>query len=194
LINKDAPKIGYVPSQSDKDRHYFEVGKRHLEELGFREFMYFDLDEEYNPGLLDELIACDAVFLSGGNTFYFLNNMRKRGFISVVRNFVNSGGVLIGLSAGSILMANTISLASHFDENLVGLQNLESLNLINFEFMPHLDDQPTWLENLLTYSSTEEHDIYCCYDGDGIVVSSGEIELYGNIMRVKHGKVCHVNN
>lgn len=35
-------KVAYVPSGTDKERMYFEKGKRELEKLGVSDFLYFD--------------------------------------------------------------------------------------------------------------------------------------------------------
>ena len=86
------------------------------------------------------LLASDVIYLSGGNTYYFLHHLRRSGPIPVLREFVARGGVLAGLSAGAILMTPHIGLAGYpsfdRDENDVGLRNEASLALVDFALPP----------------------------------------------------------
>jgi len=89
--------------------------------------LYFDVDKEYDEKKIEELLACDAIFLSGGNTYYFLNSLRKRKFLPKLREYVRIGGILIGVSAGSIIMSKTIDITTLHDENTIGLKDYTAL-------------------------------------------------------------------
>lgn len=47
--------------------------------MGINDLLYFDLDDEYDDTKISEILSCDVIHLSGGNTFYFLSLMQKRG-------------------------------------------------------------------------------------------------------------------
>lgn len=79
LINKENPKVGYIPSCSDPKRKYFNDKVRYYKKMGINDLLYFDLDDEYDDTKIGEILSCDAIHLSGGNTFYFLSLMQKRG-------------------------------------------------------------------------------------------------------------------
>ena len=150
--------------------------------------VYFDLDHEYDAKMTDRLLACDAIHLSGGNTYRFLHSVRKRRFGPVLREYAMQGGALIGVSAGSILMTPSIRTAGLYpDDNSDGLTNLSSLDLVGFEFFPHLDRE-RWTKALLDYSAHNDGRlVYACRDGDGIIVSGDEMQLFGNILTVRDG-------
>jgi len=81
LLGKKSPRLAYIPSQSDFERKYFNQKVEWYKQFGITDLLYFDVDKEYDEKKNDELFACDAIFLSGGNTYYFLNSLKKREFL-----------------------------------------------------------------------------------------------------------------
>lgn len=184
LIKGYSFTLGYIPSQTDRNRIYFRKSKAFFSSIGVTDFVYFDVDEEYDSRLIDELLSCDGLYLSGGNTFSFLNRLKEHGMIESIRSMVEAGKPVIGVSAGAIMMANTIKIAEFIDENDIGLKELSALGLVPFEFMPHWGKQRSQLEELEGYSNGTGHSIYACFDGDGIILIDGEEEEYGDILKI----------
>ena len=196
LFNNPHPKIAYIPSQSDLTRKYFNQKVEWYKQFGITDLFYFDLDQEYSEEKIPELLSCDGIFLSGGNTYYFLNSLKKRNFISTLTNYVSSGGVLIGVSAGSILMSKTIAITSvdddlGGDQNTVGLRDFSALGLIDFEFFPHYDPSNTIInDRLKEYSKVNKSVIYTCQnEGDGIIVEDDNVQFLGNILKIEDGNI-----
>ncbi|GAM14854.1 alpha-aspartyl dipeptidase peptidase E [Mesobacillus selenatarsenatis SF-1] len=189
LIGPKPFKLAYIPSQTDKERIYFEKVKPEFMALGITDFFYFDVDEEYQEYQLEEFKSCDGVFLSGGNTYYFLKNLQDKNINVYLKQMVLEGKLLTGVSAGSIIMSKTIKIASFYDENEVKLEQLDGLNLVDFEFMPHWQENEQLLEKLLSYSLQEESSIFTCADGDGIVIKDNHVELFGAISEIRKGKI-----
>lgn len=187
LIGKENPTIAYIPSAADTNRKYFNQKVLYYGRLGIHNLMYFDLDVEYQPALLERLLACDAIHLSGGETSYFLSSLKKRGFISILRNYALTGGVLIGISAGSILMSKNIDAAGLLQDEDNELRFSESLNLVDFDFVPHWERNHVYIDNLKQYSRQNAARIYCCTDSDGIVVKGDEVSFIGQVIEIKIG-------
>ena len=193
LLGKKGPRLAYIPSQSDLQRKYFNQKVEWYKQFGITDLLYFDVDKEYNEKKIDELLACDAIFLSGGNTYYFLNSLKKREFLPKLREYVRKGGILIGVSAGSIIMSKTIDITTLHDENTIGLKDYTALGLVDFEFFPHLDhNMKQYLEDLKKYSIKSNLVIYACKDGDGIIVNDYEIKFFGEVLKIKNGEVSRV--
>ena len=193
LLGKKGPRLAYIPSQSDLQRKYFNQKVEWYKQFGITDLLYFDVDKEYNEKKIDELLACDAIFLSGGNTYYFLNSLKKREFLPKLREYVRTGGILIGVSAGSIIMSKTIDITTLHDENTIGLKDYTALGLVDFEFFPHLDhNMKQYLEDLKKYSIKSNLVIYACKDGDGIIVNDYEIKFFGEVLKIKNGEVSRV--
>ncbi len=189
LLSPSPFKLAYVPSRTDKERRYFEKGKQELERLGVSDFLYFDVDQEFDERKLEEFKRCDGIFLSGGNTFSFLKNLRERNMLTRIRKMALEGKPLIGVSAGSIIMTMSIKIAAFLDENEVKLDCLDGLGLAGFEFMPHWGRPEVNPEKLLEYSALMDEGIYLCNDGDGIVIDNGDIEFYGELQEIREGRI-----
>ncbi len=78
LIGKTNPTIGYIPSSSDPERLFFNQICAYYAALGASVEVYFELDAFFSEGALPALLSCDAIHLSGGNTFYFLHWLKQR--------------------------------------------------------------------------------------------------------------------
>jgi len=178
------PSIAYIPSCSDPDRTYFKATAEFYNKIGIEDIEYKDLDEEYDETVISNIFKYNAIHLSGGNTFYFLHLLRKRGFIDLLRTYVSNGGILIGVSAGSLLMTRTIELAGNDevgDLNSVGLEDMEALGLVEFEFLPHWDGSKRTEQSISHYAKAKNTTVYLCRDGDAIIVNNTKIELIGDI-------------
>ena len=55
-----------------------------------------------------EMNAFDAVYFTGGSPQYLLERINKIGFSAPLHEFVNKGGVYVGVSAGSIVAAGNL--------------------------------------------------------------------------------------
>jgi len=189
ILKANNPKIGYIPSCADLTKKYFKEREEHYRSLGINNLMYFDLDKEYEEDKIEELFNCDAIHLSGGNTFYFLNSLHKRNFIDPLIDYVHKGGILIGVSAGSIMMSDTISAAYTGDENSIGLNNLESLGLVDFDFFPHWEDNE-YLEEVINYSiQHKDKACYICKDSDGLIVEKDNLKIIGSPKKIVNGEI-----
>lgn len=184
--------LSYIPSMSEKKLEYFEKTRKKLSEYGNFEFNYFDIDDFCNIDKIEKIFKSDVIYLSGGNTYYFLNNLKKRYLITRLRKYVKNGGYIIGLSAGAIMMAKDISAAQFGDEDIVGLSDLSSLALVDFDFMPHWNQDSHHLEDLKKYSKSTGNTVYTCNDGDGIIVINNKLHFYGDIKMIKEGEISQV--
>ncbi|WP_261134200.1 Type 1 glutamine amidotransferase-like domain-containing protein [Bacillus sp. Marseille-Q3570] len=183
IVSGKGSKLGYIPSQYDATKHYFNRMKPNLQRFGFDQFVYFDIDKEYEPENLEALSSCDAIYLSGGNTYYFLKNLRSRNMMSFLQDFVKTGGVLIGVSAGAMMMSPTIEVAQFLDPNDVRLTDFEALNLAQLHFLPHFIDRICMTEELETFMTRSSIPLYVCQDRAGIVIEKGKLKCYGKIRR-----------
>lgn len=190
LFISSSPRIAYIPSKSDKDRKYYQQKCEWYKQFGITKLKYFDIDNEYNNNMNDDLFKYDGIFLSGGDTFHFLNNLKKRDFLTKLKNYVDNGGVLIGVSAGSILMSKTIEIEMIQHPHLIGKSDYSALDLVDFDFFPHFDwNQDVNLHNVIDFSKRRDSVIYCCNDGDGIIINGEQVEFFGEILKVENGTV-----
>ncbi len=183
LIGKAAPRVGYIPSSSDPERFFFDQIRTYYAALGASVDVYLELDVSFSQQTLPALLACDAVHLSGGNTFYFLHWLKQRAMLPVLRDYVAGGGVLIGVSAGAILMTPDISTSALCGDDLVeGSEDHSGLGLVDFHFLPHFEPGAGTAE-VAAHQSRFPATLYACPDGGGIVVEGANIELFGEVQK-----------
>ncbi|MFC1641016.1 Type 1 glutamine amidotransferase-like domain-containing protein, partial [Patescibacteria group bacterium] len=120
------------------------------------------------------------------------------GFDSVLRDYVEKGGVLVGVSAGSMVMSPKIDVGAVDDDmegtlNEIGLTDLTAMGLSGFEFFPHLNkDVDELTKRLKVYSKIEDSVVYACQDGDGIVVNGDDIQFIGDVLKFENGEVTNM--
>lgn len=71
----------------------------------------FDLHRNMSP---EELKQYDLVYLTGGRTAYLLERINETGFRESLLGYIRENGLVLGVSAGSIIFANNL-------ENNLGL-------------------------------------------------------------------------
>jgi dipeptidase E len=125
---KEDPNYNFKAYNALKSYDNFEVNGIFLEEI---------------TDIKNSLVGYDAIFVIGGNTFYLLNAMRNSGFNKVIKDLVGDGVIYIGESAGSYVACPTIEMAhwKHQDADIVGMDNLEALNLIPYLVTVHYKEE-----------------------------------------------------
>lgn len=86
-----------------------------------------------------KLQQVDALYVSGGNTFYLLQQIHLANCTKVIQEFVAAGKPYIGTSAGSIVAGPDISIMKGLDKlNLAPkLTSFTALELIDIVIFPH---------------------------------------------------------
>jgi len=185
-------RLGYIPSGPEPDRYFFNDRKRYYARLGLDLALYHDLDGPHGSAETAALFGCDAIHLSGGDTSAFLGRMKRHAMLAPLRDWAMKGGILIGTSAGAILMTPTIATDALFaGRKPEEMADGDALDLLPFEFFPHLNDDAAYLPQLVRYSRHTARPIVACNDGDGIVVSNGVVEWIGSPLWISDGVVEH---
>lgn len=173
-------EIGYIPAG------YWDDGVKSAEayaykRMGFDYYIPFPIGKYYNSDKLDSLYKCDAIHLGGGNTFEFLFMLQHRNLLDFLRKYVAKGGLLMGTSAGGIMMCEKIRIAQFADENFLFMEGdeLNSLGFVNFEVKPHWDVWEPFTPMFQQYVNTHGKDLYCLREGQAIFVRGNNMKFYG---------------
>jgi dipeptidase E len=146
LVGKgpEETKIGFVPTAQNVEignADWFIDQFMHLREYGFG---WIDVVDPSADGVdwRTALRDMDVVMVGPGNTFHLLDQVRKTGFDTWVKENLETK-VYVGISAGSILATPRIDVAGlpPGDNNLVGITDLSGMNLVNFEIEPHCEGE-----------------------------------------------------
>jgi dipeptidase E len=118
----------------EKDKHIPRL-KSELECLGLNVEL-FDVEFQ-NPV---ELLDYDVILINGGNPFYLLDRFNKANCKSVFEKFIEQGKIIIGVSAGSVVLGRTCELIYEFDPQMnerVNLVDFKALNIVDIDICPH---------------------------------------------------------
>jgi len=180
----EGARIGYIPSSPDHERFWFAGLQEYYRRYGFS-LTFFGLEDEFDESLLGELLTCDAIHLTGGNTYCFLYWLRARGMIEPLRQYALNGGVLIGVSAGAILMTPDIRTSSLCGDTLYpGLEDYTGLSLVNFAIVPHYNGSPVAEAALTEFSKGFNGHVYAVPDGGAVIVDGDEIEFVAEFREI----------
>lgn len=190
---KKVKSLTYIPYCFEGHQAYYNRFKKRYARFGFNDIHSFHADRPQTISNINRLLASDAIYLAGGNTYYMLYHLRKLGLVEKLRSYAQSGGVLSGLSAGAIIMTPDIDLAGYpefdKDENYIRLAESESLNVVGFEFFPHFNQNNTRLVGALRrHAKKKDRLVIACHDGEGVVVANGEPFTVGSKVAVMNGQ------
>jgi dipeptidase E len=154
-------RLAFIPTAAElyTVKPWFDEDKLALTQLGFKPNTV-DLKDKSESVLRSELIDCDVIFVSGGNTYYLLEHAQKSGFLKIARDRVNSGVVYIGSSAGSVLASPSIEHIEDLDDqSKAQLEDFKSLGLIQQRILPHAGE-PKYESKFAKIISHWQHDPY----------------------------------
>ncbi len=120
--------VGYKNKDWNVPRHTAA-----LESLGLQVSCY---DVEFEDG--EALLGFDVIFLMGGNPFCLLKHLRP--LKPELERFLASDGLLVGCSAGSIVLGTTLELIAAFDPQMndaAGLNDFTGLGFTQIDICPH---------------------------------------------------------
>ncbi|MDM1044760.1 Type 1 glutamine amidotransferase-like domain-containing protein [Myroides sp. 1354] len=91
-----------------------------------------------------KLQANDFIFVSGGNTFYLLQEMKRTGADQWIKAEIAKGKIYIGTSAGSVIMSPNIGYLAAMDDfakapllkDYTGLNLIENYPLVHYKNTP----------------------------------------------------------
>ena len=83
---------------------------RDFHEMGIKNVRFVDIEFE-EPNTLRQ---SDVIYLNGGNPFYLLHHLKRSGADTIIREFVENGGLLIGVSTSSIVLGPDIKIVLAF--------------------------------------------------------------------------------
>lgn len=180
---KSKKRATYIPAGME----YTPFNGKLYQDMGFKYSERFCLAYNYDETKLDELFASDLIHIGGGNTFELRYLLEKRGLIPRLQKFVEDGGVLIGNSAGSIVMCNDIMIANIADRNYTNCYDYTGLSIVNFEFKPHFQAYKNDIPYFETYSELRGTVVYGVSEGGAIIIKNNKFIPIGDVIKIDSG-------
>lgn len=197
-IKKRGSEIAYVSASPQKiPRPWFQNTLKEYKKIidSNINLEYFDLSNRFSSERLENILKFGTIHLSGGNTFDFLNSIIERNIQRILKSHLNNGGLIIGVSAGSIILSPSVLLSFISGDNDFNyLKNYNGLNFLPFEFYPHFSSSIEELNKLLEYSNSTPNAILVCNDNDGVFFENNNIKGIGRIIRIQKGNMKTLDN
>ncbi|WP_088041950.1 Type 1 glutamine amidotransferase-like domain-containing protein [Bacillus sp. EAC] len=138
--NRTGMKVTIITTASVQQKNknkYIQKAKNDFQEMGFKQVEFMDIEFE-EPTRLKQY---DVVYIAGGNPFYLLHHVRKSGANEILKEMTREEVLIVGVSAGSMILGDNIQLAHLFtsDINTVNMTDYTALQLINRNIFPHYD-------------------------------------------------------
>lgn len=173
-------KVAFIPTAADpeKDKWFVKASRNELLELGF---VVWDVDLKKDSGFIrKKLEKSDILYINGGNTFYLMDLIRKKGVDKYLEQLIENGKIYLGVSAGSIIAGNNISVAGWkpgWDKNLVNLNDLRGFGWIPYVVSPHFTEED---RDLLEEKSKQlNQNIFAITDKQAILFTDNNYKVVG---------------
>lgn len=146
VSGKNARKVvTFIPTAANPEDVKFHVytDMSSLEEIGFT-VETIDISERSEEEILRQIRKNDFLFVSGGNTFYLLQEMKRKNVGKMIIDFIDKGKTYIGSSAGSIILSKNIEYINRMDDTAMAseLFSYDSIGVIDFFILPHYKCDP----------------------------------------------------
>lgn len=137
--------VTFIPTASKVEKVVFYVnsGKKALQKLGLI-IDELDISTASNDEINSKLRNNDFIYITGGNTFFLLQELKKIGADKIIIDEINKGKLYIGESAGAIVTSANVEYAKRMDDvkKAPNLTEFSGLNLVDFYVIPHYTNFP----------------------------------------------------
>ncbi|SGZ03607.1 Type 1 glutamine amidotransferase-like domain-containing protein [Moritella viscosa] len=137
--------VTFIPTASihEEVTFYVDAGKKVLQDLGLI-IDVLEISTATKNEISSKLDSNDFIYISGGNTFFLLKELRRTGADELIKEQINRGKPYIGESAGSVILSPNIEYVKEMDDfNAVAdLVSFSSLSVIDFYPLPHYTNFP----------------------------------------------------
>lgn len=137
--------VTFIPTASIVEKVVFYVasGKKALEKLGLKVDI-LEISTAESEEINTKLRNNDFIYVTGGNTFFLLQELKRTGADKIITEEVNAGKVYIGESAGAMITSPNVEYATAMDsvKKAPNLENFDALDLVPFYTVPHYTNSP----------------------------------------------------
>jgi len=137
--------VTFIPTASNPEEVTFYVDNDRVafEKLGIKvEILH--IDKESYEVIKNTLNRNDYIFISGGNTFYLLQELKRTQTDKIIKKLINQGKLYIGSSAGAIVLGPELNYIEDLDDRskAPNLVDTQGIGIINFSVLPHFTNEP----------------------------------------------------
>ena len=176
--------VTFIPTAANiekGDKSWLVDDMANIKKLGFSVFDIVDIAVVPKNIWQESFTKADVFVFGGGVVAYLMKWMVKSGVANVLPSLLKTK-VYVGISAGSMVTAKTLSLTSTsilYYEQTGNLNPMKGLGLVDFEIRPHLNSPnfpKVTLENLATLEKNIPYPFYATDDNTAVKVIDVRVE------------------
>ena len=175
-------KIVFIPTAGNVEPYtgYIDEGIEMLKSLGY-EVEILDITKFDETYLKDKFLKTECICISGGNTFYLLQEIKRKNLVEVLFKRIKEGLFYIGESAGAIIMSENIEYNQIMDDKSIAseLDDYMGVNVFDHYVVPHLGEYPfeeTAQKTLDTYQ--DKISLVAINNSEAILVNDSGYTIY----------------
>lgn len=169
---------------SEQDAFYLEKTLNEIKNIGAISIDVFRLANE--KFITDK--NYDVVFVCGGNTFDYLDRIKKTKLDKFIVDFSKKENTIyVGVSAGSIIAGPNIEIAgwgSEGDKNNIKLLDLQGLGLTNFAVYPHYENRLK--EELDEFKKKVNYPVIELKDNQAVIINYSNIGNLKDVLNINY--------
>lgn len=175
--------VTFIPTASlvEEVKFYVDAGKKSLQKCGLI-VDELDVSTATKETIDSTLQKNDYIYVTGGNTFFLLQELKRTGADKIISKQINAGKTYIGESAGSIVLSRNIEYVKDMDDFTAApnIGTFSSLGMIDFYPLPHHTNFP-FKESVERIISSYDGEIDLCpiSNTQAIVVHGNKFEVWG---------------
>lgn len=138
-------KVTFIPTASlvEEVDFYVNDGRLALEKMGLI-VDELEISTATREEIAEKLRKNDFIYVTGGNTFFLLQELKRTGADALITEQVKSGKIYIGESAGSVVLSPNIEYIKGMDDLTAAsdLADFQSLGIVQIYPVPHHTNFP----------------------------------------------------
>lgn len=137
--------LSFIPTASLRESvtFYVEAALKTFENWGVK-VQILEISSLSSEEIMAALEKNEMIYVSGGNTFFLLQEMKRKGVDRKIIEWMQRGKVYIGESAGSAILSPSISYMRELDDVAAApdLSSFDALAVIDAYPLPHYGNYP----------------------------------------------------
>jgi dipeptidase E len=173
--------ITFIPTACAPERvkSHVKSGKKALQKLGLAVDV-LELTTASVDAISSTLRKNDFIYISGGNTFFLLQELRRMGADKLVAEQIEAGKLYVGESAGAVILSPNIDYAQYYDDpaKAPDLTDCAGLGIVDFYPCPHYTNFPfRGAVNTLIAQYKTERPLNPISNSQAILVSNTDVRV-----------------
>ncbi|XQN77177.1 Type 1 glutamine amidotransferase-like domain-containing protein [Streptococcus oralis] len=174
-------KVLFIPTAGNEEDHtaYIDEAQQTFRDLGF-EIEVLDIASCDRETAQAKIFQSKILYISGGNTFYLLQELKKKQLLSLIKEQIRDGLVYVGESAGAIITAKDIDYNKLMDDKTVAteLSDTAGLDEVDFYILPHYGEEPFTDSSQKTFETYKKQlELRPLHNHQAIIVNDEQIDI-----------------